>query len=826
MQTAERLVAPRTGHPPRIAIGVVSAAALAYEVLLMRLFSIIQYHHFAYMIISLALLGYGASGTFLIFTRRRLLARFPLALIGNVLLFGLSIIFCYLVAQRVPFNPEEFFWRPVQFFRLLAVYLLLALPFFFAANSVALALISHRADIARLYGADLLGAGAGSLGIILLLFVVFPGQGVRILAALAMSAAAIAWWETGGAPRSAALLLALAVLFPFAVPADWCNPLPSPYKGLSQQLFVSGSRLVGVSSSPLGMLSVVENDRVPFRHAPGLSLRAVSGLPPQVAVFTDGDAMSVITRHHGDLVQQAYLDQLTSALPYHLAEVRSTLVLGAGGGSTVLQAKFHQVPEIDAVELNSQMVELVREEYGEFSGNLYRRTPGAAVRVHIAEARGFVTASSRKYDLIQLEVDSFSGSMAGLYGLSESYLYTIESLREYIGHLTEEGYLSVSRWLKVPPRDTLKLFATALAALEENGAAEPGRHLLLIRGLQTSTLLVKNSPVTGAEIEALLDFCGERSFDVVYYPQMEAAAANRYNVLQQPYFYDGVMALLGEEREQFIARYKYDITPATDDRPYFFNFFKWGLLPEIVAMRGRGGMGLLEAGYLVLVATMVQALIASLVLILLPLLFLRGDPAVGPAGLARWRVLVYFSCIGLAFLFLEIAMIQKFILFLNHPLYAVAVVLTSFLFFAGLGSGCCRRFTRPEGTPVGRPVVWIVILGLLYVLGLETLVKPFANLADPLKIGAAILLIAPLAFFMGMPFPLALALVGDKSPELIPWAWAVNGCASVLAAVLAALLAVHFGFMALVLSALLLYILAAMICPRRRGSTTKLLTGG
>lgn len=806
---------------PRFAIALVSASALAYEILLMRLFSITQWHHFAYMIISLALLGYGASGTFLALAREPLLARFRGVFSASLFLFGLSALVCALVAQRLAFNPEELLWNPRQLTKLVVLYLLLALPFFFAATGIGLALSRYRGQIARIYRADLLGAGIGSLGIVLLLFILFPGRALQAISALGLGAAALGWWElasSDGPPmrrgRPIGRLLALAPILPLLLPGDWTRPVLSPYKGLSQALQITGARVITERSSPLGFLSVLQNPQVPLRHAPGLSIMAATTPPEQIGVFTDGDAMTAVTRDSGEAARLAHLDQLTSALPYHLKTPQRVLILGAGGGSDVLQARRHAARRIDAVELNPQIATLVRRDFAAFSGHLY---DSPEVRLHIAEARGFVEGAAARYDLVQLSMlDAFSASAAGLYALSESYLYTVEALDAYLARLAPGGYLAMTRWIKLPPRDTLKLFATAVAVLERRAVASPEKRMALIRGWQTSTLLVKNGDFSAAEIDAIRAFCSARAFDVAWYPGMPADEANRRNVLQEPTFYRAAVALLGPERAAFLAGYKFNLRPATDDRPYFFHFFKWRTLPEILRLRGQGGMPLLEAGYLVLAATLLQALLVSGILILAPIgLWRRRKPA-GPTDFSRPRVLVYFLAIGLAFLFMEIAFIQKFILFLSHPLYAAAAVLSAFLIFAGLGSGFSGRLGRGkrERAALACAVAAIAVLGVVYLLVLAPIFKPLMGQPGAARVAIAVVLIAPLAFAMGMPFPLALGRLAENAPDQIPWAWAVNGCASVLSAVLATLLAIHLGFTLVVMLAIGLYGVAWASFPR------------
>jgi hypothetical protein len=798
---------------PRLSIALVSAAALGYEVLLMRLFSIIQWHHFAYMIISLALLGYGASGTFISIARPWLLRRYAPAFCSNLALFGLSAVLCFLVAQRVPFNPEEVLWDWRQPLYLAQLYLLLAVPFFFAANAIALALSQHTTAISRLYAADLLGAGLGSLLIIGLLFWLFPQTVLQVIGSIGLLAALLATRELRLAPRwQVATIAGMAGVL--LLPSSLLELQISPYKSLPQTLRVSGTHIIAQHTSPLGLLSVVESDIVPLRHAPGLSLYADSPIPQQLGVFTDADGMTAIDQNP-EQVRLDYLDQMTSALPYHLAEPGHVLVLGAGGGSGIRQALNHEVPHIEGVELNPQMAALLQRDYADWSGQLYAHEE---VQLHVADARGFVKRSRQAYDLIQISLlDAWGASGAGLYSLNENYLYTVEALQDYIARLAPGGYLAISRWIKLPPRDTLKLFASAMRALETGGTGNPAAQLVVIRSWQTSTLLLKQGVFSPAELAAVRNFCKSRAFDLVWYPGMPVTEANRINRLEEPYFHAAAMALAGPEAADFIERYKFDISPATDNRPYFFHFFKWRVLPEILALRGAGGLPLLEAGYLVLVATLLQALLLSLVLILLPLVVMQQRRTVSTAAAAsRWRMAGFFFAIGLAFLFIEIAFMQKFILFLHHPLYAVATVLAAFLVFAGLGSAWTARLPR-EGASAARAVRYgvllIVILGGAYALLLGPLFDQLIHLGITARIAITTLLIAPLAFCMGMPFPLGLSQVAAKAPAFIPWAWGINGCASVLSAVSATLLAIQFGFSVVVLAALMLYLLAARLFP-------------
>ena len=790
-----------------LAVSLVSAAALAYEILLTRLFAIIQWHHFAYMIISVALLGYGAAGTMVTLLRPRLEQYPALVFASAAAAFGVTSMGCFLLAQALPFNALEFLWDVRQPLWLLVMYMLLFVPFFLAAVCVCLAFTRYAAQARRVYAFDLVGAALGSLGVIFALFAVKPAMVLGCVAALAAIAAGLFWLSAGGRPRAAALApltLALVAFVAAQTPAGQLRM--SPYKSLSKALEVMGAEVQAERSSPLGQLTVVESNAVPFRHAPGLSLSAPQPPPDQLGLFTDGEGFSALNRYDGSRDSLVYVDYLTSALPYHLTGAPRVLVLGAGAGTDVLQALYHGAPTVDAVELNPQMADLVERDFGEFSGRPYSR-PG--VSLHIAEARSFAAASRDHFDVIQFgPLDAFGASAAGLYALNESYHYTVEALQRYLMRLQPGGYLVMTRWVDLPPRDALKLFATAVVALEKQGVRDPGARLAMIRNWNTATLIVKNGELTPQDIARLREFCRSRGFDLVWHPGMRAGDADIYNRLQQPYFHEGAVALLGGQRADFIERYKFNIAPATDDRPYYFNFFRWKTLPELLQLRDRGGLPLLDWGYPLLIATLAQALVLGAALILLPLARLRGPGARIVAGV-QWRTAAYFAALGTGFMFVEIAFIQKFVLFLGHPLYAVAVVLFAFMLCAGLGSLLSQHLARvaaPGFLLLVPPIAAIVLLCGVYLIWLPGAINALIALPDAARIAITVLLILPLGLSMGMPFPLGLEALGARTPSLVPWAWGISACASVAGAVLASVLAIHAGFNAVLMVAVILYV--------------------
>ena len=799
-----------------IAVALLSGGVLGYEILLARLLAIVHWHHFAYMIIAVALLGFGAAGSLVAVLQRPLLKRFRWTFGIAALGFGAGAPLAFALAQSLPFNALEIAWDRAQPAWLFALYLVLAVPFLSAALALALAFRANAARAGALYRMDLIGAGLGALGMVFLLDALPLADALRVVGVLgAVSGGVVLLW--GRARRlargSALLAVAAGLALPAALPDHWLRPHPSPYKGLSLALTAPQARIVAERHGPLGWLAAVESPTVPFRHAPGLSLLAPVGPPAQIGLFTDGGAPTAITPADADL---RYLEAETAALPYHLVDRPRVLVLGAGGGAEVLRALHHDASAVDAVELNPDVVAIVRD--------VVARSPSAAWegesdRTHVADARSFAARSSQQWDLIQIAlVDSFSAAAAGVHALDESLLYTVEALGTFLDRLAPGGVLAVTRWLKLPPRDALKLLWTARAALEERGVADPASRLVMIRGWKTTTLVIGARPFDPHAIAGLRTFSNDYAFDLVWHPGIGEGDANRHNRLADPDFYRGAAAILGPDPEGFAARYKFALRPATDDRPFFFHSLKWTTLPELLALRAQGGLPLVEWGFVILVATLVQGAIAAAVLILLPLLALRtprvsGEPAPPPA---RWRIAVFFASLGLAFLFIEIAFMQRFAVFLGHPLYAIAVVLAGLLVFAGLGAGASDRLARLAGRwpPITLAAAGIIVVGGAYLGLLPWVFEAAQGWPTAARIAVALMLLGPIGFLLGMPFPLGLKALGNRAPLLVPWAWGINACASVVSASLATFIALHIGFTPVLGCALVLYALAAAFPPQ------------
>ena len=802
--------------PPLFAVGVLSAAALAYEVLLVRLFSIIHWYHFAFMVISIALLGYGASGSLITVYQRHLPKHYVVVFMVNALLFGFSAYVCFGAVQMMHFNALEILWDIRQWQRLLISYLLLTMPFFFAANAITLTIVRFKKQIATIYAVDLIGAGIGALAIILLLQLWTPGVALSVVSVLGLAVGLLGLGKLNLRGRLAIVLwVASFVAVLLFAPANGFELRLSEFKGLEQVLRINGARHLLRRSDSVSLVDVVSNTEIPFRNAPGLSLMSPAEPPEQLAVFRDGDEMIAID-HHRDLGSRIYLDFMSSALPYFLDDKpNEVLILGSSTGNEILQAILHGTEHIDAVEPDIQLTKLITEDYAGYFGwkNIKHR-----IDLHNISPRGYAAASDKKYDVVVIGMPGAStGAAAGVQSLATSYLLTNEAIEVYLNQLVQDGFLSITLWTSTPPRGNLRLFATVVNVLRKAGVDQPARRMAWIRSWNTATLVIKNGVLSDADREHVRDFCIDRAFDIAWMPGIRANEVNRYQLLEQPVYYIAAKSILSDFPNDFVESYKYNIGPVSDNSPYFDHSFKWFSLPELLSIGGRGGIAMIEVGYPTLILTLLQAIAASALLILTPLLFLKRNNQSQSAPFTR--VVLYFLAIGLAYLFIEIAFIQKFTLILGLPLYAVAVTLAAFLIFSGLGSLSVQRKMQSisaDAIPalLRRSIIFISVIALIYLVALPYATSLIMAAPDFVRIVVTVLLVAPLAYFMGMPLPAGLTGIRQIDPRLLPWVWGINGCASVLSAILAILLIIEIGFNGVLLSAILCYTLALNKWPK------------
>jgi len=791
-----------------LALFLLSAAALAFEVNLTRLFSVAQFYHFAFMTVSLALLGFGASGTFL--TLAGGIIRRParaLSLLGWG--FALTAVGSYGLTLALPFDSFRVALDAWQWGILALHYVALSLPFFCAGAATGLLLSLQRGRVGQTYAANLAGSGLGCL-----LAVVLPSrtgaEGMVLLTAGLGGLSALLFSR----PRWPGALLQLAAVGGLWLTAFHLPPVLeirlSPYKGLSYALLYPDSRLLFRAWNGISRVDVVESSLI--RSLPGQGIACRGQPPPQRALFVDGDDLSPIT-HVTDPAELAPLtDCLLTALPYRLRPGARTLVLDPRGGWDLWVALAEGARSVTAVEMKPLVVAAVRAQ-GDWAGNLYDRPD---VTLFVEDGRAFLARAGLEYDVILMALSApYHPVTSGAYSLAEDYRYTVESFVAAMRRLTDGGLFVVVRWAQSPPSEEVRAFALAVEAVERTGG-DPARSLVALRSYNQVLILARRGPFTPGELAAIRAFAAARSLDLAYAPDIRPEEANRYNVMPTPEHYLAFVGLMeAEDRARWLADYPFDVAPPPDDRPFFGHFFRWRQVPEVLAMAGHVWQPFGGAGYLVPLALLGIAVVAAGALILLPLAGRqpqRGQPQRGQpvgAGLAPAPAgqpqglplrLAPFAFLGLGFMLVEIPLLQRFILFLGHPAYAMAGVLGALLLFSGLGSFLSARVSPQRAL---ERVMGVVVL---YGLGMPLLSEPLLGMPFWARAAVTVLGLAPLGLVMGMPFPRLLGALQEREPALVPWAWGVNGALSVVASILAALMALSWGFRAVLVAGAAAYL--------------------
>lgn len=818
-------------------IFMVSAAMLAFEITLTRLFAVTQWYHFAFISVSVALLGLGASGTWLALhplaadqrlrqcrtaeeRDRTLLGR--LAVIAG--LFSMGILVAYLATNHIPFDSYRLAWERRQLLYLAVYYAALVVPFFFAGLCVGLALAAWPRKANTLYAANLAGSAVGSLAILVAIpRLGGPGAALGTGAAGMMAATlfcvgagrrrdpgrtatSLPSWPPLSVLLSAAgclLLLLLSLRTPHLFELRL-----SPYKTLSASLLLPDARLVFGQWNAFARVDVVESSGI--HSAPGLSLSFSGQLPGQSGLLIDGGNLSPITCIHSP-ADSLFLDHLPTALPYLLRPQARTLLIEPRGGLDLLVALRGGASSIVALESNPLVVEAVRQ-----AGPRCDATPydDRRVTVVIEEARSYLRRSQEHYDILVLSLsDTYQPVISGAYSLSESYALTLEAFREYLDHLQDDGLLVVTRWMQSPPSEELRAAILLAEALQRGGIGAPAERVLAFRTWSTATLLASRTPFGNDEIARLKQWCTEQSFDLIYYPGISAAETNLFNVLPDMLHYETFRELLvGTDAPGLLDRYPYEVSPSRDDRPFFFHYFQWGQTAAILQQLGKTFQPFGGSGFLILVALLLLAVALSLALILLPLAVRGRQEFRCPADwasskgegfrLSPFFFLLYFFLLGLGYLLVEMPLLQQFILFVGQPTYSFSLVLFSILLFSGLGSLASGRFALRRLLPM------LAITALVYPLLLSRLFAWAIGWPLPWRLLAAVLSLAPIGFLLGQPMPGGLRLLERRAPQWIPWAWAVNGCASVLSSILAVLGAVTWGFTRVLAAGACTYLLA------------------
>jgi hypothetical protein len=779
---------------------LVAAATLMMEIALVRLFSVTMWYHFSFMIISIALFGFGASGAFLTVFRKFFEKDVRRSASIISILFSVLSIIALLVISRYSLDPFRIMDDPGAMLRLSASYTVLTLPFLVSGLCTGLLLSTMPAHVGAIYFFNLFGSSAGCLAVVFAIPLLAP-SGTIVLAAV-MGALAAFFFIGFQNRKMAAVVLIFAVMeiFFLAKVNSLISFRVAPSKTMIRDMAETKQKPAFSTWNVISRLDVMEAKG--RYYAPGFA----GGLgrekfPDQAFIYIDADAIAPITnfekaKQHADLFLR-----IPASVVYRLKPNPSVCIIGSGGGFDVLTSLLTTQPKhITAVEINPDIARIVKEDYGNYSGRIYD-LPNVTLR--IAEGRTFIRNNTQVYDVIQLSlVDTWAAILSGAYSLSENYLYTKEAFTDYIGHLSRGGILTVTRWFTLPPNETLRLLSLAVSALENIGIPYPERNLVFLRSGPAAVLLVKRQAFDGTELSKIQEICKTSGFSILYAPDRK----------DDNIFY---RFLLAENKNSFYAQYPFRVEPSTDDKPFFFHFYGFRTLG--FSNVWKLSIDRNNISYLVLFFLLIQALILSVVFILGPLFALKNDR---PSSVARHPnvrlpAFLYFSAIGIGFMFTEVTLIQKFILFLGNPVYSLAVILASVLVFAGVGSLFSDRLIRQETRMTS---IWflaaLVVSLFAYALFLPSVLDTFLGWDFAPRLTVSVLLIAPLGFLMGLPFPAGMRFTGQHDPSLLPWVWGVNGCFSVLASILSVAIAMTFGFAAVLQCAAVSYLIALMALRR------------
>lgn len=786
---------PTSDHAVMMAVALVSFASLLLELAMTRLFSVVLFYHFAFFAISVALLGLGSGGVFA-HIRRDWLGRFHIRSIGTVACCLNSIVIL-LALEIVLHTPVALEVNGRNFAKLTLIYLAVAIPFFFTGLLFSVLFARSSAGISFLYGADLTGGAAACLAVVPLLnFVGAPNALVFSSLSMALAAAIWAGKRKGQAAFGIAGLLALLIAANFS--GKWIDVIYA--KGIFRDpKWVEFARWNAISR-----IEVNRQDGARYIVIDADATSAIMNVDPKL---WDRDQPANPTPVHTGLPAQSSFNwkkSLMSAAP-SLANVLRPhgdfAIIGPGGGVDVLRAVANGSPKVTGIEINPIIVNNVMR--GQYSSYSYRLYDQPQVSIHIQDGRSYIRNARESYDVVQMTlVDTWASTAAGAFALSENNLYTVEAFREYFAHLKPDGFIAITRWEFKQPREALRVVSQAMDALHQDGVADPRQNFVIVAdgGLNEDgrpvLVLAKKSPFTPEEYSAVAAHLKENP-NLVWlnppaaYPGWQALPSAAV-VFQE--------LIRSNDPRGFARSYAYNVAPVTDGAPFFFFTLKTGyVLKNILAGTGHGMDWRINLGVAVLGMLLVISIVAVLLFLILPLLLHREG-----IGAARVGTLLYFVAVGLGYILVEISLIQRFVLFLGHPTYAVTVVIFLLLLSSGAGSFAARR------PAVGSIIAAIVVLILMNVLFLPWLLSAAVGLAFALKLVMSAVILVPLGFLMGMPFPTGLKLLSHSGGATVEWAWALNAAASVLGSVAAMIIAIHFGLNVTLSCAALAYLLAGV----------------
>jgi hypothetical protein len=763
-------------------LALTSFSALLLELSVTRLFSVVLFYHFAFLAISIALLGLGAGGVFAYLLKTKLSVRDTRWLAARLCLTNSVVVLAVLeIVLRVPVALEV---SGANFLRLTVLYLAAAVPFFLTGLlfSVVFARETHR--IPRLYGADLCGGALACLAVVFLLNWI-GGPNTIVFAGVMMAAAGAVWSKSRTTRRSAAVL-AVALL----------GLIAANHSG----------RLIDVVYAK-GMLR--DPDWVEFARWNALSRVEVDRQGQAKAIVIDADASTYIVNCDLAHWHGSEWERNLMAAPPALANVLRPRgefgIIGPGGGVDVLRALANGSPSVTGIEINPIIANtIMRGRYADYAQHLYQRPD---VHIQVTDGRSYLRSTPQQFDVVQMTlVDTWASTAAGAFALSENNLYTVEAFREYFEHLKPDGIVAITRWEFRQPREALRVVSVAMQALHGLGVTESGRNFIVASqgafdedGIPV-VVLAKKTPFTAEEesaVRAHFERYGE--LDPLYLPSQPGH--NAFSDL-----------IASNDPYKFAQSYAYNVAPVTDNAPFFFFTLKAGQILQ---------QGLRQAidwkvnlGVLVLLLVLVISLVAVLAFVVLPLMLQGGSRRHSPLPL------IYFVAVGLGYIMVEIAFIQRFVLFLGHPTYALTVVIFLLMVSSGAGS-LFSRLWLPRTEMVWVPLALVIVTLIFDLFFMPSRLAALVGLGLGYRFLISAVLLVPLGFLMGMPFPTGLRALGSStlasseeqpySDNAVEWAWAMNAAASVLGSVLAMAIAIQFGLNVTLACGASAYLLALLL---------------
>lgn len=834
----------RIFHYRLLALFIISITVIAYELAVMRTFAVGSWSNFGSMVISIALLGIGLAGTLLTFFNKRIQQNTDAWLRMSALLLGPAMALSHVAAQYVPFNPVMISVDWTQIVWIGVYYIIYAVPFFIGAVFIGVFFIGFQEYIYKIYFWNMFGSGLGGFIILGLMYVLPPERLIEPLVILTVLASLLCFVQFNDKsnrlllPLSLSSIAAIIMIASIGLVALAGNIKVSEFKPISYARQFPDSTMVYHSYSPEGEFYVYQSSY--FHFAPGLSDNAslnVKSMPENafIGLYVDGQGPTGIMRKLKP-EEEAYIDYLPMSAPYLLLNKPDVLLLQLGGGIGVSDALYHKARSISVAEPDPALIYMLKDVpfFRQFNGDILS---DPQVHIYNLEPRAFTGSTKKRFDLVEIGlIDSIGLSQTGGYDLNENYTYTAEGINSYLNTLNPNGMLSITVWNRLdPPRNVPKLLTTVIKALEIRGVHDPGNHIFVFDSLlSTATILVKNSAFTETDLQTLLQFLHMTSFEPCYYPGMQSqgkdfnailkAYTDQFNeqqaaleqtdstkvevsnsntpteLIPKDLYYYTVDWLLHGKANELYSKYFFNISPATDNRPYYTGYVK----PSAVFMVLSNIKSLSEEwGYILSFFTLLVSIIFGIFIIFIPLfgrwrdLFKRQKGAV--------RVILYYAALGIGYMLVEIYLIQRMVFFLANQTFSNAIVISTMLVISGIGALAADRYKGNRSRLIAYAALGISTAMIFYLTILSKILNTLIGWPLLVKILFAIVFIAPSAFFLGIPFPTGLASLSKNRSGLIPWAWGINGALSVSGVILARLISISWGFSTVLICVIVLY---------------------